>query len=104
MAAQQMGDFMTASTAVIARSGDLALAGPLGSLDAYLDRVGRIPVLTRDEERDLAEKLRSQGDLGAARQLVLSHLRFVVHIARGDRKSTRLNSSHRSLSRMPSSA
>jgi hypothetical protein len=34
MAAQQMGDFMTASTAVIARNGDLALAGPLGSLDA----------------------------------------------------------------------
>src|SRR5580698_6293258 len=83
MAAQQMGDFMTASTAVIARSGDLALAGPLGSLDAYLDRVGRIPVLTRDEERDLAEGFRSRGDLDAARQLVLSHLRFVVHIARG---------------------
>ena len=39
---------MTASTAVIARNGDLALAGPLGSLDAYLDRVGRIPVLTRE--------------------------------------------------------
>src|ERR1700754_2687694 len=83
MAAQQMGDFMTASTAVIARNGDLALAGPLGSLDAYLDRVGRIPVLTREEERDLAEGFRSRGDLDAARQLVLSHLRFVVHIARG---------------------
>src|ERR1700689_495133 len=83
MAAQQMGDFMTASTAVIARNGDLALAGPLGSLDAYLDRVGRIPVLTRDEELDLAEGLRSRGDLDAARHLVLSHLRFVVHIARG---------------------
>src|SRR5580693_1945428 len=83
MAAQQMGDFMTASTAVIARNGDLALAGPLGSLDAYLDRVGRIPVLTRDEERGLAEGYRSGGDLDAARQLVLSHLRFVVHIARG---------------------
>ena len=67
MAAQQMGDFMTASTAVIARNGDLALAGPLGSLDAYLDRVGRIPVLTRDEERDLAEGYRSGGDLDAAR-------------------------------------
>ncbi|MGH8210500.1 MAG: RNA polymerase sigma factor RpoH [Steroidobacteraceae bacterium] len=74
---------MTASTALIARHGDFALAGPLGSLDAYLDRVGRIPVLTREEERDLAESLRFRGDLGAARQLVLSHLRFVVHIARG---------------------
>jgi len=56
---------MTASTAVIARNGDLALAGPLGSLDAYLDRVGRIPVLTREEERDLAEGFRSRGDLDA---------------------------------------
>src|SRR6202045_97881 len=86
MAAQKMGDFMTASTAstaLIARNGDLALAGPLGSLDAYLDRVGRIPVLTREEERDLAEGFRSRGDLDAARPLVLSHLRFVVHIARG---------------------
>src|ERR1700745_454786 len=74
---------MTASTALIARNGDFALAGPLGSLDAYLDRVGRIPVLTREEERDLAEEFRFRGDLDAARQLVLSHLRFVVHIARG---------------------
>src|SRR5579863_1400066 len=83
MAAQQMGDFMTASTAVIARNGDLALAGPLGSLDAYLDRVGRIPVLSREEERDLAEDYKFRGNLDSARQLVLSHLRFVVHIARG---------------------
>jgi RNA polymerase sigma-32 factor len=59
------------------------LAGPLGSLDAYLERVSRIPVLTREEERTLAERFRSEGDLDAARELVLSHLRFVVHIARG---------------------
>ena len=83
MTIRTMGDFMTASTAVVARNGDFALAGPLGSLDAYLDRVGRIPVLTREEERDLAESFRFRSDLGAARQLVLSHLRFVVHIARG---------------------
>ena len=75
---------MTASTALIAaRNGDFALAGPLGSLDAYLDRVGRIPVLTREEERDLAEDYKFRGNLDSARQLVLSHLRFVVHIARG---------------------
>ena len=74
---------MTAGTALVARMGDQALAGPLGSLDAYLERVGRIPVLSREEERALAERFRSQGDLDAARQLVLSHLRFVVHIARG---------------------
>src|SRR3977135_2104298 len=76
------GDLMS-GTALVARPGDQALAGPLGSLDAYLERVGRIPVLTRDEERELAERFRAGGDLDAARQLVLSHLRFVVHIARG---------------------
>ncbi len=74
---------MTTGTAIVARHGDLALAGPLGSLDAYLDRVSRIPVLSREDERELAERFRSQEDLGAARELVLSHLRFVVHIARG---------------------
>jgi RNA polymerase sigma-32 factor len=63
--------------------GDQSLAGPLGSLDAYLDRVGRIAVLSREQERELAERFRNQGDLEAARQLVLAHLRFVVHIARG---------------------
>jgi RNA polymerase sigma-32 factor len=74
---------MSAGTALVARMGDQALAGPLGSLDAYLERVSRIPVLSREEERALAERFRSQGDLEAARHLVLSHLRFVVHIARG---------------------
>jgi RNA polymerase sigma-32 factor len=61
----------------------LALAGPIGSLDAYVDRVARIPVLSREDEVVLALKLRDHSDLNAARQLVLSHLRFVVHIARG---------------------
>ncbi|MGH8287110.1 MAG: RNA polymerase sigma factor RpoH [Steroidobacteraceae bacterium] len=74
---------MSTSTALVARPSDLALAGPLGSLDAYLDRVSRIPVLTREEEQALALRFRDQDDLGAARQLVLAHLRFVVHIARG---------------------
>src|SRR3984893_7643177 len=74
---------MTTGTAIVGRNSDLALAGPLGSLDAYLDRVSRIPVLSRDEERELAESFRTRDDLGAARELVLSHLRFVVHIARG---------------------
>jgi RNA polymerase sigma-32 factor len=73
---------MTAG-ALVARPGDLALAGPLGSLDAYLERVSRIAVLSREDERALAERFRSEGDLEAARQLVLSHLRFVVHVARG---------------------
>jgi RNA polymerase sigma-32 factor len=68
---------------MVARMGDQALAGPLGSLDAYLERVSRIPVLNRHEERALAERFRSKNDLEAARLLVLAHLRFVVHIARG---------------------
>jgi RNA polymerase sigma-32 factor len=61
----------------------LVLAGPVGSLDAYVERVARIPVLSREDELALARRLRDHEDLDAARQLVLSHLRFVVHIARG---------------------
>ena len=74
---------MTIATALVAPQSDLALAGPLGSLDAYIDRVSRIAVLSREEEHDLAVRYRSEDDLDAARKLVLSHLRFVVHIARG---------------------
>jgi RNA polymerase sigma-32 factor len=74
---------MTTATALVARQGDSLPSGPLGSLDAYLDRVSSIPVLTREEEHDLAMRFTREGDLVAARQLVLSHLRFVVHIARG---------------------
>lgn len=75
---------MTDVTAMVMRnSSDLALAGPLGSLDAYLDRVSRIAVLSREEEHALAVRFRRDNDLEAARELVLAHLRFVVHIARG---------------------
>jgi RNA polymerase sigma-32 factor len=74
---------MTTATAVVMRNSDLSLAGPLGSLDAYLERVSRIPVLSREEEHALAVRFRRDNDLDAARQLVLAHLRFVVHIARG---------------------
>ena len=70
------------TTALVARN-DFALTGPLGSLDAYLERVSHIPVLTREEERVLAERFRNESSLAAARELVLAHLRFVVHIARG---------------------
>jgi RNA polymerase sigma-32 factor len=72
------------STALVRRNpADLALLGPIGSFDAYVDAVSRIPVLSREEETELATRLRRDDDLDAARQLVLSHLRFVVHIARG---------------------
>jgi RNA polymerase sigma-32 factor len=76
---------MTTAVAPVGLTGSTALAlrGPLGSLDAYIDTVSRIPVLPREEELQLARRLRDDDDLEAARQLVLSHLRFVVHIARG---------------------
>jgi RNA polymerase sigma-32 factor len=62
---------------------DLVFAGPLGSLDAYISRVVQVPVLSQAEELQLARRLHDDNDLDAARQLVLSQLRFVVHIARG---------------------
>jgi RNA polymerase sigma-32 factor len=72
------------STALTLRSpAELALTGPIGSLDAYFDAIGRIPVLSREAESALATRYHAEGDVEAARQLVLSHLRFVVHIARG---------------------
>jgi RNA polymerase sigma-32 factor len=74
---------MTATALVRHSPAELALVGPIGSLDAYFDAIGRIPILSREEETVLATRLRSEDDLDAARQLVLSHLRFVVHIARG---------------------
>jgi RNA polymerase sigma-32 factor len=61
----------------------MVFAGPVGSLDSYIDRVSQIPVLSKEDEVALAVRFRSEADLDAARQLVLSHLRFVVHIARG---------------------
>ena len=52
-------------------------------LEGYIQSVNSIPLLTAEEERALAERLYHDGDLSAARELVMSHLRFVVHIARG---------------------
>jgi RNA polymerase sigma-32 factor len=72
------------TSAIVCRNPtDLALIGPIGSFDAYVEAVSRIPVLSREDESELAERFRRDNDLDAARQLVLSHLRFVVHIARG---------------------
>jgi len=71
------------SSALIAKQTGLVFAGPVGSLDAYIDRVSQIAVLSKESEVALATRFRSEGDLEAARELVLSHLRFVVHIARG---------------------
>ncbi|GAC1302918.1 MAG: RNA polymerase sigma factor RpoH [Steroidobacteraceae bacterium] len=71
------------TAALVAKPTSLVFAGPVGSLDAYIDRVSQIPVLSKDTEIALATRFRADGELDAARQLVLSHLRFVVHIARG---------------------
>ena len=71
------------STALAPRSAELMLAGPLGSLDHYIQAANAIPVLTAAEEFALATRLRETNDLDAAKRLVLSHLRFVVHVARG---------------------
>jgi RNA polymerase sigma-32 factor len=62
---------------------DLALLAPTGSLEAYRAAVNAFPMLSAEEERELAERYRKDNDLDAAWQLVLSHLRFVVRIARG---------------------
>jgi RNA polymerase sigma-32 factor len=68
---------------LIPRNRDLILAGPVGSLDAYIGGVNAIPVLSQEEEQRLARLFREHNDLDAARRLVMSQLRFVVHIARG---------------------
>ena len=61
----------------------LQLALPTGSLDSYIQSVNKIPMLSPEEERELALRFHESDDLDAARQLVLSHLRFVVRVARG---------------------
>jgi len=71
------------TNALIPKNHDLILAGPVGSLDAYIGGVNAIPVLSKEEEQQLARSFRDNDDLDAARQLVMSQLRFVVHIARG---------------------
>jgi RNA polymerase sigma-32 factor len=62
---------------------NLPIPSAIGSLDAYIGAVHRIPVLGADEEQELARRYREDSDLDAARKLVMSHLRFVVHVARG---------------------
>ena len=71
------------TTALATRPAELMLAGPLGSLDHYIQAANAIPVLSAEEEFELATRLRETNDLDAAKRLVLSHLRFVVHVARG---------------------
>ena len=61
----------------------LPLNVSLGSIDDYMARISRLPRLEAEEERALAVRFRENGDLDSARELVMSNLRFVAHVARG---------------------
>jgi len=61
----------------------LPIPSATGSLDSYISTVNRFPILTQQEETDLARRLRDHEDLDAARQLIVSHLRVVASVARG---------------------
>jgi RNA polymerase sigma-32 factor len=77
---------MTAQSALVPtgnRALGLGFTGNLGNIDAYISAVNRLPMLTHEEEISLAKRLQEKNDLGAAQELVLSHLRLVVSIARG---------------------
>mgnify|MGYP003308173657 FL=1 len=73
---------------VIQLSTDVLLlenVSPGRDLDAYIQTINSLPILTPERERELAERLFNDDDLEAARELVLCHLRFVVHLAKGYR-------------------
>ena len=76
----------TSSTALTLQPSQLAMAisnpGALGTIDAYISTVNRLPMLTAEQENLLARRLRDEQDIAAARELVLSHLRLVVSVAR----------------------
>ena len=85
-----MGPMTQSTELVVARSAgssavaaSLPVLNPLGSLESYISAVNRIPVLEAESERELAREFRDYNDLTAAQELVHSHLRFVVHVARG---------------------
>ena len=69
--------------ATLSFPGSAPVPMPTGSLEAYIQTVNRFPMLGAEEERSLARRYHDEGDLEAARQLVLSHLRLVVAVARG---------------------
>ena len=77
---------MTNSAALTLQPSQLAMAisnpGSLGTIEAYISTVNRLPVLTPEQESALARRLRDDQDISAARELVLSHLRLVVSVAR----------------------
>jgi RNA polymerase sigma-32 factor len=62
---------------------NLPIPSTLGSMEAYIGAVHQIPVLSAEDEQRLARRLREHDDIAAAQELILSHLRFVIHVARG---------------------
>lgn len=60
----------------------LGMALPIGSLEAYIHRVNQVPFLTEEEEKELTQRFYQNDDLEAAKRLIMSHLRFVVSVAR----------------------
>ena len=77
---------MTNTAALTLQPSQIAMAisnpGSLGTIEAYISTVNRLPVLTPEHESALARRLRDEQDISAARELVLSHLRLVVSVAR----------------------
>ena len=65
------------------RNQTLAIPMPTGNLDQYIQAALSVPLLSAEQERSLSLRLQNEGDLDAARDLVMSHLRFVIRIARG---------------------
>ncbi|WP_436896756.1 RNA polymerase factor sigma-32, partial [Klebsiella pneumoniae] len=61
---------------------EMSALAPVGSLDPYIRAAYACPMLSQEEEQQLARNLQTHDDLDAAKQLILSHLRFVIHIAR----------------------
>lgn len=72
---------MTMTTALVPHLQHLP--APVDSLESYIQAVNQVPVLSAEEEQNLARRLRMHNDLAAAQRLIVAHLRFVVHVARG---------------------
>ncbi len=68
---------------LVTRNQTLAIPMPTGNLDQYIQAALSVPLLSAEQEHSLALRLQNEGDLDAARDLVMSHLRFVIRIARG---------------------
>ena len=69
------------TTALVPRLQNLPV--PVDSLESYIQAVNQVPMLSAEEEQELAQRLQLRDDLEAAQRLIVAHLRFVVHVARG---------------------